>query len=388
MATNMFLYQIDGMRYPLYLKKQNELIDSYQNSSPVKTVETAYSNRKYAVFAQWQPKLQVIKVRADLLNTEMRTAQQLYQELQWVVGFPTGIIAYSLEDIHPDDYCGCSCVSGCNRCVPKWWWAIGIVQDVKFDQNSDPFATHNFSVDIELHTYWKPLDLYTWQWGSGVNSPFVKYNSLVEPFCENISRLPDCGEVQACTSQCKGWLKRVFSDQDYVYNPEYWASLVFDCDGSLNGNGIARPFASGNPTEALFSDRLDYGAPKQSMYAFTKMIPTGTLQISVSGQWGNSLQTEIATLDLATLDTHMADQGYTGIDDDDVLYVGDVTYYFNGSTYRPAFVLRNNAILEDVHPILEYSTWFPGFVPPGEVNISINVPSGVRTAYLHLNRRL
>lgn len=138
-------------------------------------------------------------------------------------------------------------------------------------------------------------------------------------------------------------------DRDTLLNPDYW-EVAFSVDG---GQGMEFE----EVYEVFYhSDPMRWSAPPQAVYAFTGLLPYGTLSIQAqrsTGPWHGDDYEELSTLNLVELDAQLALQGYGGLFNSDILYVGDIFPF-------PGYILRNGAILENITPGWDYSGLFPG----------------------------
>lgn len=144
-------------------------------------------------------------------------------------------------------------------------------------------------------------------------------------------------------------------DPNTLLDPDFW-EIAFQTDGAGQGMEFEEVY------EVFYhSDPLRWSSPPQVVYAFTNLLPYGYLKIIVqrsTGQFYNDDYEESSTIDLEQLDTDLSLQGYGGLFNTDILYVGDIFP-------SPSYILRNGEILADLTPAWEYNGLFPGELQGG-----------------------
>lgn len=153
-------------------------------------------------------------------------------------------------------------------------------------------------------------------------------------------------------------------DRDTLSDPVFWEVAFGQV---LGGQGMEFE----EVYEVFYhSDPLRWSSPPQVVYAFKNLLPYGTLTIQVQRSVGNfhgDDYQEESSIDLAQLDTDLAAQGYGGLFNSDILYVGDI-YPF------PSYILRNGDILASLTPQWDYDGLFPGELQTGPARIRF-IPS-------------
>lgn len=144
-------------------------------------------------------------------------------------------------------------------------------------------------------------------------------------------------------------------DRNTLLEPEFW-EVAFQTDSAGQGMEFEEIY------EIFYhSDPMRWSAAPQIVYAFTNLLPYGNLEIIVqrsTGQFYGDDYEETSSLDLVQLDAELALQGYGGLFNTDILYVGDVFPF-------PGYILRNGVILENLTPVWTYQGLFPGEIQGG-----------------------
>ena len=161
---------------------------------------------------------------------------------------------------------------------------------------------------------------------------------------------------------------------DTLLDTSYWGVKYFqDTSG-----GVGEDFGDFKSVFYYANPQL-WSALPQALYAFTELLPYGSIQIDVqqsTGFFANDDFIESSILDLAQLDTDLNSAGYGGLFNSDLIYTGAVTPY-------PGFIVRNGVILSDIRPRWLYTGEYPGIVKNGATNVNIQaVLTAGKMAYL------
>ncbi len=173
--------------------------------------------------------------------------------------------------------------------------------------------------------------------------------------------------------------KRIYEDQTFHYDPDYFMALQAQHDRDLPVLRYASDWdVSVATAHHIFIDKARWSAPPLSIYLFKNMTSASTFTIRVEYEseiWELAEQT--TSIDVSAIDTAMTDEGYT-LADTDILVVGDVE---NG-----AFILRDGEKLLHVADAVSRSggDW-AGQLQPGYNIVTVQ---GGTYAQHHVYRRL
>lgn len=164
-----------------------------------------------------------------------------------------------------------------------------------------------------------------------------------------------------------------WQDSSTLLSPDYW-DWAFS-EGIYGGDA-----AGFSETYTVFyhSDPQRWASPPQVVYAFTNLLPYGSLSIEVQrsvGSFYGDDYTETSVLNLEQLDTDLSAKGFGGLFSSDIVYVGNVFPF-------PSYVVRDEVTLEGVIPDWDYEGLFPGELQTGPARIHF-VPylSSMQVAY-------
>lgn len=347
----MFFYQLGKMILAL---PSERLHFPYESEWGGKTQTYLMSPQRGWSRAPYLSKTQNVTIRGYLVPGEEEILLQRYRQL---VGIPTSIIGYAF------DSCGEDIV---------WWQNTGILKNVEPAASDEPREPLTASLTLEFGTYWRPLDPILWGWGVGFYNDLqiVSAPTVYEP-----ATFPSA--AQLFNSGCKEpFVKHPFDDFTFVYDPDYWLSW---------GQGeqvFAHDWGQAGEWFEIHVDPARYAAPLQSLYGFTNLGTTGTITVRVvrtDPPWNRI--TEETFFDLATTNSRLAAKGYTGLQPTDIVIFGE-------TPKRPGHIIRNGAILNNVHPEVTYRGLWPGMLTPGANRFMVIADTDVEVAWRHVVRRL
>jgi hypothetical protein len=161
------------------------------------------------------------------------------------------------------------------------------------------------------------------------------------------------------------------------FDPYYWGQRF------LNGlpGGVGSDYKELQQV-LVYSDPLRWSVPPSSVYAFTGLDASGTLNIQielVSGLFNTPPITATSTLDLVQLDSDLAAAGYEELKIDDVIMTGVMAPL-------PGFILRDDVRISGLRPRWSFSGTYPGETGRGLNKIRpyfTGTATNPRWAYLH-----
>lgn len=290
-----------------------------------------------------------LNISGQLIDNDRQRVKAVIQGVRALIDQPTSIIAYE---------------AGAQL---EWLHTIGVVRNIQPGQ-ADIFNPAVLEIELEIIPYWEPLNRLLWHFGSVPGSPIDR---LDPPAQYQASRTPSTARVLNPARRDKEmWVRQNYSDHAFLYNPDSWEAACQD-----NGK-----FSSWNVGGWITVDtQVDaWNAPPRTLYGFTKLPDSGTVTLRVLRQQVYTREEETITVDLAQLDSDLTAKGYTGLDANDILVIGDVTR-------APGVILRNGTLLE-FSPRMSYSGRWPGYLHPGQNRIFAD-PAGGMFAYQILYRR-
>ena len=375
------LYQIGHVSLHWHDK---DIWQVYKTDSNVKPQQLAGSWKQVVSNGRFDFKPPTIKTAGVMLSSTNHKAHERMQRLRSLVGQPTTIIAYFINNEITTLRCACECTSECG-CEIYWLQAMGTITGYE-PKITDVREPPELTLEIDLHTFWQPLDTHSWHWGSGQRN-VLHPRTLSKPY--ELVAAPTCQELFMDCDDCHNFVYQHWNSTSYIYDPEWWIERA--CVGC---NCYPEPIAESGMWENFYTTHIIepnegiWGAPPVSIYALRGLPTTEKVKIVVVKAWGLTLKREESVLDLPALNTQMGALGYEGLRDTDIIYVGELSRYENGLIYQPSFVMRDGALLEGVRPIWTYPDKYPGLLGVGPSNVMIEGPAGGQAAYLHVFRRV
>ncbi len=320
---------------------------------------------------RWIFKNMTISISGMLMDVKNKIeAEQLAQILRSEIDLVQDIIAYDLGTSSPP-VCACQYVGDMT-----WLHNVGMIRDVTFSRG-DAFDLPQISLEIELLSFWEPLNMLVWNFGYGIPSPLDSILAI-PPYRDLVSDVPPSAQVFSKESRDFSiWRKRNFDSYNFLYDPMSWEVCH---QPNLNYSLSWTPGGWRN----IRIPQEDWGGPPRVMYAFTNLPETGTVTIRTVKESGWSHVDETITIDLETLDTDLSDNGYGGLRFTDQVIIGDVTRL-------PGYIRRNETLLS-ISPRVSgwgssINSYWPGMLNPGENRILLD-PAGGMVAYHIVPRRM
>lgn len=385
------IFQIEKIALHIHDQK---LEDPYSTQSDSPSQDFLFSHRKVGVDLRWIHKTVTIKTSGLLVGEINKSTDALLQELRSIVGMPTNIIAYYINDTTETiSKCHCACYSECKDCKLTWLQTFGALTDVSISRG-DPFEPATIDLTIEIYEFWRNLNVAFWHWGGGENiAPLNKipvHANTVSEYQELLGFCPTCDMLFACDDCVKAFRRINYEDCDeFVYDPLFWQAYHCQCNDC--SHGVVQSSETVNRWYNINVPKSHWGAPPLSLYSMTNLPSTGDIYIQVFHEDNMVSCMDETSLSIDDLNVQLNDAGWLPIQPTDVLWFGEVREYFNNKLYSPAFIKRNGVIIQDVHPAFNYTTFFPGMLWPGLNRVFIDIPDSNRdalVAFWHQFRRL
>jgi hypothetical protein len=320
------------------------------------------------------------------------------------VGRPTVIIGYELYDARNDKRLGCACDSNCNDdCDMVFLQTFGVLTNVE-QSNSDDAQPNDITLSITIFDFWRELDNYTWEWSSNNPTPLFKestFGPLVEDEeinyvpeeCENyFSDFPSCEEMFGCAI-CGSFKYRDWANENLYYDEFFWYDQynIGSC-AKRRGGQSEIGISTLSKWYMVNSNSGRWNAPPLSVYSISGLPNSGTFTINVEKHDGLGISKKESTINLDTLDTELASDGYIGLDVADRIIVGDIRRNVNNTFYRPSFIERNGVVLS-TKPVWSYDDWTPGLLGLNYSRLAFNysgsgITTSINAAYIHHFRRV
>lgn len=260
----------------------------------------------------------------------------------------TPIIAFRGES--PDDDPECC---DCDDMRVDWLINYGLVLNVEVDtelksqDNPWVFDTLPLSIELQLDTRWVCLPPLLWEyrkWSGRFVNPQSSFNSQ-----EGIDQLfihPKKFSQIVPNSYFYRWYTELS-----LFNPVYWGEKYLE--GRQGGVGSNfTDFGVFN----TYADPSMWPADPASVYAFTELSNSGTINIAVSksaGYFVDDTEVQVSTLDLSVLNADLLASGFGGLLHNDIVYTGLVAPY-------PGFVMRDGVKITTARPKWSYPGTYPG----------------------------
>lgn len=237
----------------------------------------------------------------------------------------------------------------------RWLYTTGSItkaeEKSKYGNDVKEFYTKSVSLTMRIDPVWKPLLGSYWE-----SRPVDTRSSIITTRhgFDTMFYLPkDLDEVR------KDRYFERWGNTLSQYDPSTWPYMYEKGTGYGTDWDYFKSFY-------VYSNESQWPAPPSAHYAFTQLLPQGTLSIVVT----NSVTTFTSTLDLTSLNTQLNNAGLSGLMASDEIFVGDTAPF-------PCFIRRNEAIL-NVTPRWTSQSGYPGELMSGlnKVTISGNNTNG------------
>ena len=172
--SNLKLLQIGDV--PFHIHSQT-IFEDYDVSSNNKVQQLTYSPKMVTTNEQWLNKTIQLSVRGMHISIGTSyNVDSVTQRLREWIGKPTIIIAYEAYNLANHRALGCACDGSCDDdCV--FLQSFGVLKGVDVS-SSDTSQPSDITLNIEIYTFWKELDNYSWKWGGTGNIPLLGQSSF------------------------------------------------------------------------------------------------------------------------------------------------------------------------------------------------------------------
>lgn len=397
------IYQFSDL--PLVLRNQAINMD-YSTSASGDVNSFLFSHRKYSQSDKYITDPIEITFEGTLINEGILNINSLEQRLRALVGFPDNLICYLLPNDYPSFLDGCVCENGCG-CELIWVSVYAKLKEVSIETEDD-YSTRKLTLIFSLLENFAPLNPLYFKFDGILNQSLdiLPTPSNSENFKSALNSFPSCEELfsEGGCLGCKFFTNKQYDFFTLNFNTQFWEAA--SSLGCFNYYSLGNDFFT-VPTNGLNEqfqiDKDVWSGLPHSIYAFrsTLEIPdTVTLNIKVKYNNGNALKEEVTSIDFSKLNLLMNDLGYGNFGSSissDVLYLGNINYFYNSQIYRPSFVTRDGVVLDNIHPLIRFPSFSPAQIYSGENDVYVGAKNSVGTfpnfggfemAYFHSFRRL
>lgn len=212
-------------------------------------------------------------------------------------------------------------------------------------ENDEGFYWKNFSIKMKVLPEWRPL--LRWYWEDRPAQAFTGAPSAQNGIDTLFEQPGQYSEIMPF-NYFQEW------GNDYSeLATEMWPYLY------QRGVGYGSDY-SAFKTFYVNSVEHVWAAPPVSFYAFTDLLPQGTISITIE----SAAVVHTSSLDLSILDGQLIDRGLSGLFSSDQIFVGDTDPFCS-------FILRNGTIITSFVPEWEYDGLYPGQLSAGLNKISV-----------------
>jgi hypothetical protein len=370
------IYQVGDVQLRLFEEEWH----GYDSSFSSKPNQMLLTDQYVWMNRQFQPSPRSISISGQLIGEGTNTKDAKINRLNQLAGAPTDVFAFVFAACCEDADCGCNCP---NRGFTKdllWVHTRGAIE--KVDARSGSNGNFPIQVSINIAANWQPVNRFIWAFQPGAFNNYYEF-PIPSPPESALWAYPLYTAVEGCTGR-NIWAKRVYEHDLIMYEPEVWEVLH-------EFHRPNYPFATGRGSDffidpaieySIYSDYAVWSSTPSSVYAFRTLPQSGIITFEVEKEldaWATHVET--STIDLAELDAELNAKGFTQLELTDIVYVGN-------TKFKPGFVVRSGAILENVQVNADYPGKFVGETGVNLSRIRVYTPAGVNQAFLHTYRRL
>lgn len=360
------VYQIGNLVLPSY---KQELLNSYSTSSRGKLSESLSSPKFYTRNTRYMYDERKMTVTFYMMDAGHINADEAEQVLRSYVGIQLPIIAYDVKEHIYEQYTNTNCTNcSDDKCCIVFLQSLATITSVSELQEEDWATPRTITVDITLNTFWRGLDTALWYYG---NYGFFQVNINSDQNELEFTSLPDCGTfLNPYQRDYRSFMPKIYTDYLFMYNHDYLNDSITREGGCYSGNCDNAKFVDGQAYAKLGAkytigmNNKFWSAPPlgiiilSSFYDNSNVIIKNTWQ--EAGMYNIQRQT---TIDIDSTNTALVDNGYSILDENDTIVIGDVAYSKDSKSYRNGFIIRNNDVL-NVQPYVVYPDFYPAMVAP------------------------
>lgn len=342
--------------------------------------QSQFSPNTYFTGGIQLPEPMEVTISGSILCRSCISVNDQFNALLSVAGRPyVDVIGYL-----PNDCCTTQGTCGCSggEHAVNWLHTTGFIKEVKRqwekEEAGEVRPEQGMEVEIEavFSTYWMPLNPYVWEpyLDGGIVDGFRALNTPVKHnFPKEVFQLTLDGKRLMVMN------KKRYRDEAALYNIDLWPEM-FDY---RNGRGRGwKEWESYKVSPSISA----WSAPSSAIYAFKNLPTSGTLEIIVESEIiPYEIDEHSSTLDLESVDTLLADNGFTGLEETDIIIATD-------SLYAPGFIIRDGEILKlngtPLKPLWTYEYSCVGQLLGVNNQVTIDTPNDVLSAHLHVHRSL
>jgi hypothetical protein len=212
-------------------------------------------------------------------------------------------------------------------------------------ENDEGFYWKDFSIKMKIQPEWRPL--LRWYWEDRPAQAFTGLPTAqngIDTLFEQPQRYSEISEF----NYFQQW-----DDALSELATEMWPYLY------QRGLGYGSDYAAFK-TFYINSVEHVWAAPPTAFYAFTDLLPQGSISITVES--ASIIQT--SSLDLEALDGQLTDRGLSGLFASDEIFVGNTDPFCS-------FILRSGQIITSFVPEWTYDSIYPGELTVGLNKIAV-----------------
>lgn len=382
MPSGLVLHQVGGavLAFP-----KSELTNSYGNTSRGKNTEFYSTMNPLVRDTQYLQKERKLKYKGFAFDLQNYSFESFDNYIRQIVGKPVPVIAYVLHDNEAKRFgCNCKCSTGKGCCGLTFMQAIAVITDVDNINEKDWASPRDFGFTIELVTAWRGIDRLKWKYGgaslNGTVTPITTTKSLVKAVSTRVTTnydyaqetaLPNCASFFQDCKVCNASFSPVVYDDEcrHLWDIEAlsWRLQKGCCESNsccIGNVGFVMEGANRGVAYDLDINPDYWNVPPLSLYIFKGI--NGESDIKINSKGTDSRLAPISrqtVIDIATTNVLLANNGYSDIDDDDLVVVGDFSYYNGTELLKNSMIVRNGDAI-DVQPIVRQPDYFAGMVHP------------------------
>lgn len=313
-------------------------------------------------------------VRGVLYASHGRSRAQIINQLQALTNRVTDVIAVEFIDNDSDTLDPYPKFAATGT-TALWLHNRGRIVSLDIDGKG---INLDFQINLELFSFWQPLNPAIWIMKRRTESMPRFFRKAAFESNKDIVALPE-PKTFFQLEVPYSFQKRIYENQGFHYEPEYFLALQAQHDRDLPLVRYASDWQVSVATgHDIFIDKARWSAPPLSVYLFKELTSATTIEIIVeseSGVW--EISEIISSIDVSVIQDAMIDSGYSLVDSD-ILVVGDVEH--------GAFILRDGETLIHVADAVSRTggSW-AGQLQPGQNLVKVH---GAMYAQHHVFRRL
>ena len=364
----IFLFQIGDIRLNSTLAQSiDDVVVSREMTSNADSTAMAWTTQKIPGFGGLGAKNKNFQFKEPLIASAYHSTHQRVSKFNSLIERPfVDLFGYVPLDEIPDDLTEFDELAFESGVL--WLHTTANIQRVEPN-----YGSRVLSVELDYQPVWEPVNRFNWKFSRYLGNS-VAAAPAGSP-ADDLSPLPGLRDFKWEAQHY--WTRKFYTDSLYMYDPDAWAAWHLRRPHGYPITGWGSGWTT-NPNYSLTRDAEWWSAPTRSLYQWQGLPSSGTLFMNIIVQdaiWGTRTLSNL--INLATLNTSLANAGYTGLDLADRLVIGQ---------YRglPSFVIRGSTVLENVSPQWAHTGDFLGQTKKGLSVVQCTFPAtSIEMAQLH-----